>query len=76
MTKKTNPPSHRVYAVVKEGKQSFWRPIGALFAHADGEGFNLVLDYLPLNGADIVIRKPKAQDGEQPVAEGSAADAA
>ncbi len=23
------------------------------------EGFNLKLDYLPLNGADIVIRKPK-----------------
>ncbi len=76
MSKRTNPPSHRVYAVKKEGKQSYWRPIGALFAHADGDGFNLVLDYLPLNGADIVIRKPKAQDGEQPVTESRVEDAA
>jgi hypothetical protein len=27
-------------------------------------GFNLKLDYLPLNGADIVIRKPKAEADE------------
>ena len=27
-----------------------------LWAHADGKGFNQKLDYLPLNGAEIVIR--------------------
>ncbi len=27
----TNPPSHRVYAVTKSGKQSYWRPIGAVW---------------------------------------------
>ena len=68
MSKTSNLPSHRVYAVTKEGKQSYWRPIGAVWPHADGEGFNMKLDYLPLNGADIVIRKPKpeAEEAEAP----------
>jgi hypothetical protein len=56
----TNRPSHRVYAVTKNGKQSFWQPIGAAWAHGDGEGFNLRLEFLPLNGAEIVVRKRKA----------------
>jgi len=62
MSKSTNLPSHRVYAVTKNGKRNFWQPIGALFAHGDGEGFNLKLDYLPLNDAEIVARKPKTED--------------
>jgi len=61
MSKTTSRPSHRVYAVTKNGEKNFWQPIGAAWAHGDGEGFNLKLDYLPLNGAEIVIRKPKAQ---------------
>jgi len=63
MSKTSNTPSHRVYAVAKNGKQSYWREIGAVWSHADGEGFNLKLDYLPLNGSEIVIRKPKADEG-------------
>ena len=45
MSKTTNLPSHRVYAVTRNGKRSFWQPIGAAWAHGDGEGFNLKLDY-------------------------------
>ena len=59
-----NQPTHRVYAVTREGKKSYWRAIGAAWAHKDGEGFGLTLDYLPLNGADIVIRKPKAEEAD------------
>lgn len=68
MTKQTaNLPSHRVYAVTKEGKQKYWRAIGAAWAHEDGEGFSVKLDYLPLiNGAQIVLRKPKADEAETP----------
>jgi hypothetical protein len=71
MSKTTNLPSHRVYAVTKEGKQSYWRAIGAVWPHGDGEGFNMKLDYLPLNGAEIVIRKPKAEaeEAEAPAGE-------
>jgi hypothetical protein len=69
MTKTVNLPSHRVYAVTKEGKQKFWRAIGAAWPHSDGEGFFVKLDYLPLTpGAQIVIRKPKAEEAE-PAAE-------
>jgi len=57
-------PTHRIYAVTKRGEKAHWREIGAAWAHGDGEGFNLKLDYLPLNGAEIVVRKPKADAGE------------
>jgi hypothetical protein len=58
VTTETNKsrPTHRVYAVTKSGEKKFWQPIGALWAHQDGQGFTQRLDYLPLNGAQIVIR--------------------
>ena len=58
MTTKTNNsrPTHRVYAVTKNGEKKFWQPIGAMWAHADTNGFNLRIDYLPLNDAEIVVR--------------------
>ena len=62
MSRSANRPSHRVYAVTKSGERNFWNPIGAAWAHSDGEGFNLKLAYLPLNGAEIVIRKPKPDE--------------
>jgi hypothetical protein len=49
-------PTHRIYAVTASGDKKFWQPIGALWAHKDGQGFNQRLDYLPLNDAEIVIR--------------------
>jgi hypothetical protein len=58
MTKETSKtrPTHRVYAVTKNGESKFWQPIGAMWAHADAKGFNLRLDYQPLNDAEIVVR--------------------
>ena len=39
--------------------------IGAgLVGWAHGDGFTLKLNYLPLNGAEIVIRRPKADEAE------------
>ena len=64
MTTTSKLPSHKVYAVTKGSKRNFWREIGAAWEHVDGDGFNLKLDMLPLNGAEIVIRKPKADAGE------------
>ena len=60
----SNRPTHRAYAVTKQGDKSFWREIGAVWQHEDGKGFNLKLDLLPLNGAEIVIREPRANAGE------------
>ena len=63
MTKTETPkrPTHRVYAVRKNGEKSHWTEIGAAWSHQDGKGFNVKLDYLPLNGAEIVIREPRTE---------------
>ena len=45
-------PTHYVYTV-KEGKErdsSFWTKIGVVFTHNDGQGFNVMLDAVPLDG--------------------------
>jgi hypothetical protein len=58
-------PTHRAYAVTRKGEKSYWREIGAVWAHTDGKGFNLKLDFLPLNDAEIVIREPKPESEER-----------
>jgi hypothetical protein len=37
-------PSHRIYAVTKSGDKKYWQPIGALWGHQDGQGYNQRLD--------------------------------
>lgn len=57
-------PSYTAYTVHKrEGQDDFWVAIGAAFMHQDGDGFNIVLQALPIDGK-IVLRLPKAQTGE------------
>ena len=52
-------PTYQAYTVVKrEGQDDFWLNIGAAFMHQDGDGFNIVLQALPINGK-IVLRLPK-----------------
>lgn len=58
---KSRLPTHRIYAVVrKDGaakdEKSFWQQVGAAWAHADGKGMSLKLEYLPLGDAELVIR--------------------
>jgi hypothetical protein len=60
-------PAYRAYTVVKrEGKDDFWLNLGIVFPHEDGEGFNLLLQALPLDGK-IVLRtyKEKPEDQEK-----------
>ena len=48
-----------------KGERSFWTRIGTAFPHQDGEGFNIRLDALPLDGK-LVLLPPKddsAKDG-------------
>ncbi len=57
-------PNYTAYTVVKrDGKDDFWIAIGAALQHQDGDGFNVVLQALPINGK-IVLRPPKAQTDE------------
>jgi hypothetical protein len=64
-------PAYRAYTVVKRGEDQddFWLAIGAAFPHQSGDGFNVVLQALPIPGADgqckIVLRPPKDGDASQ-----------
>ena len=60
----TQQPSYQAYTVVKrEGQDDFWLNIGAAFMHQDGDGFNVMLQALPINGK-IVLRPPKEKKSE------------
>ena len=63
MTKETNKtrPTHRVYAVTKNGESKFWQPVGAMWAHADASGFNLRIDYLPSSASQATSRPRTAE---------------
>jgi hypothetical protein len=60
-------PVYIAYAVKEyksgEEKRSSWSRIGAAFPHKDGEGFEIALDALPINGR-VVLRKPKPEEIE------------
>lgn len=55
-------PDYMAYSVKNyaEGKSS-WNRIGAAWANQDGEGFNIVLDSLPVDGR-VTLRLPKQEE--------------
>jgi hypothetical protein len=61
----TQQPAYRAFTVVKrgEGQEDFWLAIGAAFAHQSGDGYNIILQALPIPNSDgqckIVLRPPK-----------------
>jgi len=61
-TKKSRP-THTVHVVEGEGDSAFWTKVGAAWAHEDGEGYNISLTALPLNGR-LVVRTAKLADKE------------
>ncbi len=64
-------PAYRAYTVIKrgEGQDDFWLAIGAAFPHQSGDGFNVVLQALPIPSGDgqckIVLRPPKGDEDAQ-----------
>ena len=61
-----DPPTYTAYTVAKrEGQDDFWIPIGGAWKHKDGDGLNVVLQALPVDGK-VVLRLPKSQDDQQP----------
>jgi hypothetical protein len=49
-------PTHRIYAVSKDGEKTRWTEIGAAWPHKDGKGFQLKYTACPLGDAEIVLR--------------------
>ena len=44
-------PSHIAWQVRdRNGGKGFWTRIGSVWAHADGQGFNVQLECVPLDG--------------------------
>lgn len=44
-------PTHTAYQVRdRNGQKGFWTRIGSAWPHADGNGFNIQLDVVPLDG--------------------------
>jgi hypothetical protein len=59
-------PAYRAYTVIKRGddKDDYWLNVGAAYPHEDGEGFNLLLNALPVDGK-LVLRTYKDKPEEQ-----------
>jgi len=58
---------YRVYSIIERPKQEdFWLNIGVAFPHEKGDGFNVVLQALPLHGNGKLVMR--AFDPETPVA--------
>ena len=50
-TTSSKTPSHVAYQVRdRENGKSFWTRIGSAWAHKDGNGFNIQIDAVPLDG--------------------------
>ncbi|MGE0853592.1 MAG: hypothetical protein AB7O44_28930 [Hyphomicrobiaceae bacterium] len=69
MTTATRKPAFTAYAVSGEGKNAFWTRIGSAWQQNHGEGFNIDLHALPVNGR-IILLPPKAE-GDQVEGEGA-----
>jgi hypothetical protein len=57
---KSSKPAYIAYHVRNnkdEQGESFWTRIGVAFPHADGKGFNLLIETVPLDGR-ITLRVP------------------
>lgn len=55
-TNHSKTPSHTAYQVRdSKGGKGFWTRIGSAWPHQDGNGFNIQLDAVPLDGR-ITIR--------------------
>ena len=54
----TQKPAYIAYAINGEGKNEFWTRIGSAWPHKSGQGFNIELGALPVNGR-IVLKLPK-----------------
>ena len=54
----TKAPTHEVFHVVEDGKKAArWTKIGVGWAHQDGDGMNLAINYNPLVAGRTVVRK-------------------
>ena len=67
---------YRVYSVIERPKQEdFWLKIGVAFPHEKGDGFNLLLQALPLHGQGKLVMRAYDPEGTAVSAVERASDA-
>ena len=49
---------------IDDGRNSIWSKIGAAWSHKDGQGFEVRMDAVPVDG-QIVLRAVKDNDSDQ-----------
>ena len=49
-TTTTNAPTHIAYHIREVKEKRYWNRIGVVWAHKDGDGFNIDFDCTPING--------------------------
>ncbi|SMX28221.1 hypothetical protein TRP8649_02336 [Pelagimonas phthalicica] len=54
-----------------EGNKSYWSKIAVAWAHKDGQGFNVQMDAMPVDGKLVLRTVPEDHDGTGEVIEPS-----
>ena len=55
---------YRVYSIIERPKQDdYWLNIGVAFPHENGDGYNVILQALPLHGHGKLVMR--AYDGDK-----------
>lgn len=49
---------------IGDGQKSVWTKLGAAWAHRDGEGFDVQMDAIPVDGR-LVLRTVRDEDADQ-----------
>ena len=66
---------YRIYSIIERPKQEdFWMNVGVAFPHENGDGFNIILQALPLHGNGKLVMRAydPAKDKDKEKAEGAA----
>jgi hypothetical protein len=63
-------PTHIAYGLRRDGRRARWVEIGVAALHGDGQGFDVLLDRVPVPGCSyhIMVRAAAAKPPEPPAA--------
>jgi hypothetical protein len=50
-------PAMVAWHIRKNGEKAYWDRVGAAFVHKDGQGFDILLDAMPIDGR-VTLRAP------------------
>lgn len=61
-------PTHTAYALKRQGRRARWLEIGVASVHSDGDGFDVLLDRMPIGGftGHVLVRIKNAKPPEMP----------